>query len=109
MVNYLESFFFIMMAISPALIGIPLQILATRKKQELSRSFLINCILASGVQFIFLISYVFYMANFSTHGGEAVGWLLVIYAWISIFLIGINSLLVLAAHFMTKWVLKRKV
>ncbi|WP_066299263.1 hypothetical protein [Bacillus sp. FJAT-29937] len=41
--NYLESFFFIMMGISPALIGIPLQILATRKKQELSWSFLINC------------------------------------------------------------------
>lgn len=108
MQELIESFLFIMMVISPAVVGIPLQVMVTRKKEKLSWFYLVNCIIASGVQLIFVISYTFYVANLDSQRAQAIGWLLVIYVFICIFLVGINSLIILLAHFITKWVMKRK-
>lgn len=104
----IESFLFYMVVLSPAVVGIPLQIRATRKSQKLDKFFAINCILASGIQIIFVVSYVFYVANQGGQQAEAVGWLLVAYILFSIVIIGLNTLMVLVTHYITRWVLKVK-
>ena len=104
----IEGFLFYMVILSPAVVGIPLQVRATKKSQRLDKFFAINCILASGVQIIVIISYVFYVANQGGQQAEAVGWLLVAYVLFSIVIIGLNTLMVLVTHFITKWVLKLK-
>ncbi|THE10766.1 hypothetical protein E1I69_17635 [Bacillus timonensis] len=104
----IEGFLFYMVILSPAVVGIPLQVRATIMSQRLDKFFAINCILASGVQIIVIISYVFYVANQGGQQAEAVGWLLVAYVLFSIVIIGLNTLMVLVTHFITKWVLKLK-
>ncbi|MEH7385096.1 hypothetical protein V7147_06730 [Bacillus sp. JJ1521] len=104
----IEGFLFYMVVFSPAVVGVPLQIRATRKSEKLDKFFTINCILASGVQIIIIISYVFYVANKGGQQAEAIGWLLVAYILFSIVIIGLNTLMVLLTHFITKWVLKIK-
>ncbi|WP_449536478.1 hypothetical protein [Ferdinandcohnia sp. Marseille-Q9671] len=102
----IEGFLFYMVALSPAVVGIPLQIRATRKSQRLDKFFAINCILASGVQLVVVVSYVFYVANQGGQQAEAIGWLLVAYVLFSIVIIGLNTLMVLFTHLITKWILK---
>ncbi|WP_010676626.1 hypothetical protein [Bacillus timonensis] len=104
----IEGFLFYMVALSPAVVGIPLQIRATRKSQRLDKFFAINCILASGVQIVFIVLYVYYVANKGGQQAEAIGWLLVAYVLFSIVIIGLNTLLVLLTHLITKWIMKIK-
>ncbi|MEH7236678.1 hypothetical protein [Bacillus sp. JJ1562] len=104
----IEGFLFYMVVLSPAVVGIPLQIRATRKSQKVDKFFVINSFLASGAQIIFVVSYVFYVANQGGQQAEAVGWLLVAYILFSIVIIGLNTLMVLLTHFITKWILKIK-
>lgn len=102
----IEGFLFYMVALSPAVVGIPLQIRATRKSKRLDKFFAINCILASGVQIVFIVLYVYYVANQGGQQAEAIGWLLVAYILFSIVIIGLNTLMVLLTHLITKWIIK---
>ncbi|WP_453993797.1 hypothetical protein [Bacillus nitroreducens] len=104
----IESFLFYLAVLSPAIVGIPLQIRATKKSRKIDKFFKINCMLASGVQFVVLICYVFYVANRGGQQAEAIGWLVVAYIFFSLVIIGLNTILVLVTHFMTKWILKIK-
>lgn len=108
MKEFMESFLFYMMFISPALVGIPLQVIATRKKPVIGGFLAINCIATSVVQFIFVVLYVFYVAYAFPGQAEAVGWIMVAYIILSLVLIGINTAMVFITHFITKWVMNKK-